>query len=1687
MTMNADEAARLQQSVFLFEQQSCWHYNSASRVQEGASFQVRRAYAVTIDMNDYPTNARRFCDYHRDDGGRAAYNFQALNVFLFLIESATLQLKYGNRTGAAAALADAAGGASDSDNEGEEEGEYQTTQEDRLFTEQEAREMQERLGLRVAPHNIRAADAPEQQALVVAPTARAEVHGAGGGIMVLLEEVPVSGDIATWEGRFTDFTNMMRKRRPACYTLHLLIGFDFDLNRSLQFMLSKNVLNLQNGCEYLVPLSDTQRASVLNAVERDRAADEDAGQVGQKRQKSQPRQAKRRTHMDLRTWEQYMLVDPHLMHRICDAYTRTDVASRYASANPGMGTQINDDNPCNANRWFSVASAIARRPMNCASEQSLVTYMAGHRGVLTAAVSPYCSPDPQRGFDDVVWRVPRGTAGRFYRCADPDNVRTAVFVQKFLPCAQCSGQILSDVWGGMFPLDSKSTSAAVWVSAHNNERIVELGGSIDPIFIGDVRVSEERIEALHELVVGTSAEEAAIELRLMRRQLIDDETRLDEMEEQVRRAVLRGIEFGEVDNSRSLLGTASDASSSGTTSIGVSLDGGFGGSISSMILDNDNARTSGINASSDDGVADMDTAPATDTAVVADYTMVEHVREQQQAMRFRIDDLAMVCNDALRIQIDEGYERSRAQRLQRFRWQSAMREVRGRLGNSQVDPNERIMEFDTSILTHERAPEQLSELMHAQQRVGRRANVYNDMERSNAPVLEQLRDYVSHRGADISPVARRALYLCYQQSVLRQYCNSARTDTADVPTAAKVILRTIEAKRLYARERRFMFQKIDPTMSVVSNLCATQLLQYEVVYGCARPYITWMAYWFSMSATRYLFALKMNLIIAGNAAISKTYSVMVIFELRCNTGVNCKEQTTIVTVRMTECATSVDDGGESNFTTRVLNEARMTTFVNKDEAGTGSADMKQLLDQCLSQVSAPFFDRETNRSAMTLRISEQLVNYIMCINWSMAALHAAMLSRFYTMNLADIGSSKAGINQAQQRMMEVRRMDRGKREEINLFHQMMHATQFEIDMFVKIRVINELTLWMVGFVLGHISRTLIDQGMRPLPPRTIQMTETGARTLAIQEVVVREYCMPNGMYFANDVTPHNLVSLEPFLYVGIGHVVTAVGKLVNEWFVKGEGSVRAAIREWMRQQKARKGSINPLFKRIYNCPPQPPPTGNAYAPATPQTRANEVGDRVRTILGDARYASGSSSNALLALDEFRDESSNSNMATDSSRMLSATTNFVSSNSLPAYVPSHDYNGGGGNHNGYRSGLREDWYDFNWVRFERTNRSVEPFMFLAKELMPLIESTPAIAKISVDIVCMALTRLSEETLESPNYVKYDRHDLMNEPVADDSMMSSATILRVEEKSIFVNYHWLCSIEEPSVQIVENSIRALCAKRHQPYQRLTWTPSDEHPNTFNVIEIGNHDCDDERYETMVTPNASYLPESYMNILYPNQREQREHQWKRIENTRIDMSYDRYAARLHCEKYYGHELPTTERDMARTLYTAEQVLGELDDHSRYHCHEFAERDFVQFDDKRDVDMPEECFRVHNPDANVPGAPRTVVYHDILHADEPDARKRARAFKLNAEFTVSECCEDRVDMAGRSIGLEMYSYPDDFRKRAAAAPRSARDNVCDVSETVGRCASARDETERAYIKELEEQGMRARARMRNRTIRRM
>lgn len=1065
-------------------------------------------------------------------------------------------------------------------------------------------------------------------------------------------------------------------------------------------------------------------------------------------------------------------------------------------------------------------------------------------------------------------------------------------------------------------------------------------------------------------------------------------------------------------------------------------------------------------------------------------TNCNELREQLEQLKDTLCDMRLLCNESIRADLVHARNLYDYQMRAQTQWVKSVRALltackrddaatRDTRAREAADHESGVKDLE-GAMARAPAPTPLNEAAmllrgyYARRSTERTGQLLVDIGEHQRLLWTQLNDRLLDNSTQITEHDARAWTIIHERSALCDFKERVNDPSANIPTALSVVFESAQRQSLHKSDGRMMHYRMDDRLGAMENHFAYLLETYNAIFCIAKCQLTLMGWISSQCATHHANELHPNLLVMGDAAASKTYPLAVLHQLRCNLGSRDLRKTTIESTRETEKSSSHDGRHMMDYQVFISNEMLKSVLVGDPlEGSTGSATIKQLFDHCQSFIQTLERNPETSQFEFKERFASYIGVRIMCANWSMAELPLPILTRVILVPCMPARGARNNIAQAMARRQEQRLADEKKVEQLQKYHNFLHYMQAMGDAMIVCGAMKDVNLWMVSFVTTYINQELKRRSMVTIQPRFLQHINSWVRAVVKQSVYAREFSYVGGIFQKSDVTPERLQLLQPYLYADMRTVIFVMGTLMRYSSIEGEDDVRKAVRSIIDKQREtlRLGldstrTVDDMFrikgytrmttaqaeasqrqqqKRASNASS----TSRAFVPNIP---VNELIDNDFSMLDGEDSMSGLPPVDSPSMHNGASTSFQSNFPglreqimqqppPGTRGILGVADDTPAGKAYRPYQYDGGFNRGNGSFNQHMTTVKTRDYRYITLRIgdgkgnvaSRMDPKQWTCMLGAKRLMPMLNECNS--TVTCDMVCALLMLLSEQYIKSP-YYKLDARGVPE--VHLGGRTENIRVVEFEMGFMHISYCWLMILDVSVMQVMRDMLVKLNSYRHQPRQRCLWQHDEMFPNTFETLDIGNEDCDNERHPVLELENPAYYSDDELRVLY-DQSEMEHHQAKRVPLVRINCSLDHLAATKREAELRWHNSPVTECDLARVLYSAERLFG-ADHISRYHNVQFTAADMSHLENTMCLYMPDQYYQVPNEAWTVsspPSVPRTVAHWDALLADEPDVEKRRRIYCTLSYFTDAAVINDRMSRWERFVSHEFIQYPEALHQR--------------------------------------------------------
>lgn len=824
----------------------------------------------------------------------------------------------------------------------------------------------------------------------------------------------------------------------------------------------------------------------------------------------------------------------------------------------------------------------------------------------------------------------------------------------------------------------------------------------------------------------------------------------------------------------------------------------------------------------------------------------------------------------------------------------------------------------------------------------------------NAETLARLQT-VMNANHNIEDKYKRAAYILYQRSCIaldKTVCDSK----ANIPLAARITFKYGEDRGWNANGKRPMFKVYDPTMDLASNLFCDWQFQYFATFDMASENPGYLLFLFvcSLNAMEHKFAPHLHIGMTGDTTTSKSHLERMNAELRISVG---NDSTTVEISRKTENANSVNSYGANNYLVTYVEEKSQKELFGDPKFGetTGDPIEKTMMDTGRIKTHSCYM-KENGDAVIKTRVNEGIGVHIWASNCtaSISKMHASVFYRFIIMFMLPPKEHAQNLGKFKEQEAQRGNKDIELTHYIKEQHRCIQYIIMRIELLIAQNIMADVSTWLATFLTMRVCDYVFNKHhIQPMAPRTIDHIRRLARTICLVDAA-SQFLAKGGRFAGNEelnippapITPENLVSLEPMLYVRVEHIVSALGMCIRHCYFPGEEVIKLSIKQLFEsKRKDRRTSM--LFERY----------GSSYGY---QNGGGGGG------FGGSRITNGYNGE--------RDRRTHQR--------------------VPGGGGSGSSGGGGGDEVLEDDRLGDQSIDYNWVTFP----SGDDMNSFLNELAAVIAANVSVKyTYSADVLKPLIQRMANTYITVPKYAG-DPLDPNKLPHPTNETHSVSPV-KIHARRVLVNYHWISSASASPEDAVKEALTEILKARYQPYMRVAWTSNTSCPSTRNVIELGNRDCEDARHAHLFINNTCYMTQAQLEKLYdeyvPNDK-----RWREIEHFKLDQPLSAWASAMHMQTcFYGPKV--TRRDLARVLYRFQSVFN-IQDPASTANDQWTEADFDSVDDTEDIDTPANQFLVADAkDTNgvrIKGfrTQTALSRRDAEHASQEQKEAVEKSFKI-------------------------------------------------------------------------------------------
>lgn len=375
-------------------------------------------------------------------------------------------------------------------------------------------------------------------------------------------------------------------------------------------------------------------------------------------------------------------------------------------------------------------------------------------------------------------------------------------------------------------------------------------------------------------------------------------------------------------------------------------------------------------------------------------------------------------------------------------------------------------------------------------------------------------------------------YTKLQISALRDYIAACTNPLADVSQRGKIINQYFSDLTLHHRNAFVPIKFFDPALSVFGHMVVREMHVLDEIYHLHSSHQLNLSFQVSlMNAYQRKHSLHYNNLTLGPPEEGKSNALEVL-ERRAIPG------TLDVQSRYTAQAHSVDES--NNDVCEGIHEAPAMWLIDPNQMPSNGKSNNN--DNKNSAAHDEFKGRLTSMVVRTreprkmadgtqriyVRISEQIMTYILLANLDERLIAAAILSRFYVtvvaeVNRKDITMAAKMLNEANEsrRLVERRHLE-------NRQFRLMQVLFAHIEKQFYFRSLTEPSLTVFSLLLPIFGRVMEEHGIR-IRPRSVTKMRLFIHHWVIRRAIFMAYQAPTAP-FMKDVNLTQLARLDPWLY-----------------------------------------------------------------------------------------------------------------------------------------------------------------------------------------------------------------------------------------------------------------------------------------------------------------------------------------------------------------------------------------------------------------------------------------------------------------------------------------------------------------------------------------------------------------------------
>ena len=452
--------------------------------------------------------------------------------------------------------------------------------------------------------------------------------------------------------------------------------------------------------------------------------------------------------------------------------------------------------------------------------------------------------------------------------------------------------------------------------------------------------------------------------------------------------------------------------------------------------------------------------------------------------------------------------------------------------------------------------------------------IFNVLRSKNETLYDQIRPILEDRENGLSPLQRCCLYKIYQRALVQQWNLMARSSVAKLPEASRNTYAFIEEHNIYAVENRpTLFRKINQDMGMLSNVLASLLLHYQNTLKAARPELVLLAMISSLDASRNEYNIHLNVLLAGPAGQSKSFTLVMMCLLRI---LGTYREVT----GQTDASNRTNIGAKLNHMVEVRHEMDSDFFFGQGQDRTGNCEVKQKLDRQQVVTQAAHWNSKSGNVTNLTRVVESVGIICGCTNLTTDGLHGSMSDRMIVVNIPPGEMILTAMLAEHLKLAESQ-----KDYKMQIYtHRWLQAIIHEIWTMIGLCIVPQPNTTLLFILMHFINDRMATAGIRPFRPREILKMKLCACILMLIDVVTRNFLVAGGRFVDKPVTPETLVALGPEMYITSSQAIQTVLTFAPYFTMEGEDQLRTVLKEQTERKKMMMGSAAACYAPLEPIP-----------------------------------------------------------------------------------------------------------------------------------------------------------------------------------------------------------------------------------------------------------------------------------------------------------------------------------------------------------------------------------------------------------------------------------------------------------------------------------------------------------------------